>query len=106
MSEADLSPDELRDYATIDLTQASFGKGTQIKVQLKAAKKLRETKVEQFKAGHAYRVNDVADAAFFINEIGFHPTTALPMGFGFLCMPGEMKPACYELYKLGGEVFF
>lgn len=106
MRDPELSPDELRDYATIDLTQASFGKGTQIKVQLKAAKKLRETKVDQFKAGHAYRTDDVVDGAFFINEIGFHPTTALPMGFGFLCTPGEMKPACYELHRLGGEIYF
>lgn len=94
------------DDAVIDLRQASFGKGTRIKVQLKKAKELTLIKVDKFKAGKAYRVKAEPEMAFFINAIGYHPLSALPTGFGFLCSETEFKPMYVCLHELGGEVFF
>lgn len=94
------------DDAVIDLRQASFGKGTRIKVQLKKAKELSLTKVDKFKAGKAYRIKEQPETAFYINAIGYHPLSALPAGFGFLCTETEFKPMYFCLHELGGEVFF
>lgn len=94
------------DDAVIDLRQASFGKGTRIKVQLKKAKDLSLIKIDRFKTGKAYRVVAEPETAFYINAIGFHPLSALPTGFGFLCTETEFKPMYFCLHELGGEVFF
>lgn len=94
------------DDAIIDLRQASFGKGTRIKVQLKKAKELTLIKTDKFKAGKAYRVKSEPETAFYINAIGYHPLSALPTGFGFLCSETEYKPMYFCLHELGGEVFF
>lgn len=102
---AELDESELDD-AVIDLRQASFGRGTKIKVQLKKAKDLSLVKVDKFKPGKAYRVKEQHDTAFFINAIGYHPLSALPAGFGFLCTETDFKPMYFCLHELGGEVFF
>lgn len=104
----DLTPsvEEPDDDAVIDLRQASFGKGTRIKVQLKKVKDLSQVKIDRFKAGKAYRIAAQPEQAFFINAIGYHPVSALPTGFGFVCTENEYKEAYFYLHDLGGEVFF
>ncbi|MNB61115.1 hypothetical protein D3C87_860150 [compost metagenome] len=108
MSELPTNPvDESEmDDAVIDLRQASFGKGTKIKVQLKKVKELSLIKTDKFKAGKAYRVKAEPEQAFFINAIGFHPMSALPTGFGFVVDQTGYKEAYFYLHDLGGEVFF
>lgn len=94
------------DDAVIDLRQASFGRGTKIKVQLKAVKALTQIDTSKFKAGHAYRIKKQSESAFFINAIGYHPLDALPTGFGFICSESTSEAAYIHLHELSGEVFF
>ena len=98
--------EEPDDEAIVDLRQASFGKGTLIKVQLKKVKDLSQIKVDRFKPGKAYRIVKDPEQAFFINAIGYHPLSALPTGFGFVVDSAGYREAYYYLHDLGGEVFF
>ncbi|MNI58177.1 hypothetical protein D3C76_26090 [compost metagenome] len=91
---------------TIDLTQASFGRGREIKVQLLTAMQLAKLDFSNFKAGKAYRVKGQEESAFYINEIVKHHESAMPEACGFLCVPGALKPLRVLLTELGGEVFF
>ena len=90
---------------TIDLTQASLGRGREIKVQLMVAHQLATMDFSGFKAKHCYRVRGQEDAVFYINEIQKHHESAMPEACGFLCIPGSLKPARVMLTELGGEVF-
>ncbi|MNZ89163.1 hypothetical protein D3C78_1080710 [compost metagenome] len=70
------------------------------------AQQLATMDFSQFKPKHAYRVVGQEEAVFYINEIGKHDESAMPEAYGFICIPGGLKPAKALLTELGGEVYF